>query len=255
MRIAIVTGASAGMGVEFVQQLDASGEVDEVWMIARRQDRMEELAQKLKGRSRIFALDLAAPDALTPLSAALTEARPDVRYLVNNAGFGLFGHFAELPLDRQLQMVDLNVRALTALTHVVLPWCQKGSRIVLVSSTIAWYAVPGAMIYAATKAYVNSFAVALYGELGPKGIGVTVVCPGPVETEFLGVATHGGRSKMGIVAADPAAVVRVALRHARWGWLHSVYGLHIKFVVAVAPLIPRNLLAWVGGRFHWWKMI
>lgn len=196
-KIAIVTGASGGMGREIALLIARRREVDEIWLIARREERLRDLSAELMihARPRIFALDLTKNESVSVLSQALARRRCVISYLVCAAGFGQIGRFDSIPLDTQMSMVDLNCRALTACTHVALPYVRKGSHILLFSSAAAFLPQPEFAVYAATKSYVLSFARALACELKQKGISVTAVCPGPVDTEFFDVAEKTGKAK------------------------------------------------------------
>jgi len=186
-KVALVTGASAGLGVEFARQLSKRGH--RLVLAARRKDRLEELAKEL-GRARAVAIDLSKANAAAKLLADLEANGEVVDLLVNNAGFGLIGRFAELDAKRLRQMIDLNVGALTDLCRAVAPQmiARKSGSILNVASTAAFQPMPGAANYAATKAYVLSLSEALHSELKDEGVTVTALCPGPVRTEFADVA-------------------------------------------------------------------
>lgn len=251
MRIAIVTGASSGLGAEFARQLDtaagAGGDVDEIWLVARRADRLEQLAASLKhARGRVLAMDLTDRRSLDTLEVALREAGADVRWLVNNAGYGRICTFETGTAADWRQMIDLNVTAVVDLTHRALPWCRDGAHIVQVASSAGFSPMVNFAVYAATKSFVVNFSNAIAWELRKRGITVTAVCPGPVDTEFFEVAVEKAgqrRAKVGgFFWARPEAVVRKALRDSRRGVLNSVYGLPIWLWTAVAGWIPRPLV-------------
>ena len=246
MRIAIITGASSGLGRDFALQLAASEDLDAFWLVARRRDRLEALAPLLgRGRGRVFAVDLTDAAGRRELFDALDADKPDVRWLVNNAGFGKVGTFDEVDVDVQTEMIDLNVRALTELTQRALPYCSRGSQIVQVASTAGFAPMPGSAVYAATKAYVLSLANALAFELRPRGIHVTAVCPGPVATEFqqIALSTLGpAPSSIPAIEAGSAAVVSQALRDARRGKLMSIYGRAMKAYDVASRILPRRLV-------------
>lgn len=186
MKIAIVTGASAGLGEAFAQKLRLYfPEVERIWLIARRRERLEELAGRLdKVETEVLPLDLCDPTSFLALSEKLTAEKPEVRLLINNAGCGYLGNVGEGDVVRQVRMTNLNVTALTAVTHLVLPHMAQGSRIVNVSSIASFCPNPRMTVYSSTKAYVSSFTRGLSVELRGRGIGVTAVCPGPMATEF-----------------------------------------------------------------------
>ena len=184
MKIAVVTGASSGMGQQFVYALDRAEPFDEIWVIARRADRLEQLRGRVRAGLRTLPMDLQDKAAIAQYQALLEAEKPNVAVLVNAAGFGLFGTFAEMPLDDLMNMVDLNARALTAMTYATLPYMQEGSVIYNLGSMSAFQPVPYMSVYGASKAYVLSFSRAMNVELKKQGIHVMAVCPGWIKTEF-----------------------------------------------------------------------
>lgn len=251
MRVAIVTGASAGLGWEFAKQLAPRREVDEIWLVARRADRLAELRDELIGaEGRIFALDLTDPAELAEIFEALEAETPTVTWLVNNAGFGKVGPFDSVSAEMNLRMIDLNVRALTEITQRVLPYCQQGSRILQVASSAGFAPLGNFAVYGATKAYVVNLANALATELKSRGITVTAVCPGPVDTEFQHVAGVGDNIGGKLVYARAPDVVRKAIADARKGRLNSVYGASIKTFTTMTGVLPRRLVASVARQVY-----
>ena len=152
MKIAIITGASSGMGREFVLQLDRQQSYDEIWVIARRKDRLESLANEVHASLRPIALDLTEENALEDYRALLESEKPSVQTLVNASGFGKFGAFTDTPLDQMLNMIDLNTKALTAITYLTLPYMERGSEIYQLGSLSSFQPVPYIGVYGATKA-------------------------------------------------------------------------------------------------------
>ena len=208
--IAVVTGASAGLGVEFARQLSKRGH--RLVLAARRQDRLEELAKEL-GNARAVAIDLSKKDAATKLLADVTANGEVIDLLVNNAGFGLIGRFAELDAKRERQMIDLNVGTLTDLCRAVAPQMieRKSGGILNVASTAAFQPGPKMAVYFATKAFVLSLTEALHEELKPHGIKVSCLCPGPTRTEFGEVAGFGGNGAFDRLAMSAEEVVEKGL--------------------------------------------
>lgn len=252
MNVAIVTGASSGLGWEYAKQLAPRREVDEVWLVARRRDRLEELAATLVGaEGRVFAIDLTDSAQTKELFDALEQEQPNVAWLVNNAGFGAIGRFEDIDVDKHLTMIDLNVRSLTELTQRALPYCVPGSRIVQVASSAGFAPLGNFAVYAASKAYVLNFSNALASELAPKNITVTAVCPGPVDTEFSSLAHLDGEDKApDFIYAKPGDVVRKSIADARKGKLNSVYGATMKAWSALSGLVPRRLSAWTTSLYR-----
>src|SRR5918996_977177 len=206
----LITGASAGLGIEFARQCAARG--DEVVLVARRADRLEKLAAEI-GKAHMISADLGEPGAATRVVGETIARGMWVRTLINNAGFGLRGRFAELPLDRQLEMIDLNIRALTNLSFVVINdmVLKGGGSILNVASTAAFQPGPNMAVYFATKAYVLSFTEALHEELKPHGVRVSCLCPGPTRTEFGEVAGINTIGQFDRLAMEAEPVVLAGL--------------------------------------------
>lgn len=218
MKIAIVTGASSGLGAAFIRRLDQQGGLDEIWGVARRADRLEELAAQLKTPLRALALDLIQLESMEILSSLLEETKPEVRILINAAGFGKFGTYADLSRQEVSGMIDLNCKAAVNLTEAVLPYMQRGSRVLEICSSASFQPLPGLNVYAATKAFLLSYSRALRWEVAPRGIRVTAVCPGWIKTEFIAVAqdTKNGRTVRSYpFALKPETVARRALRDSK----------------------------------------
>ena len=254
MRIAIVTGASSGMGREFVLQLDSWEHYDEIWVIARRRERLEELAGEVHTPLRLLALDLTLPEALEQYAQTLREAQPEVKLLVNCAGYGKFGRCDELPADEQLGMIDLNCRALTAVTTLTLPYLRAGSRIVQLDSLSAFQPVPYLAVYAASKAFVLSYSRALDAELRPRGIRCMAVSPGWVQTEFFDRAMEPGSSAVTYFnrVYQASAVVQRARKDLRRGRAVSICGLPVRMQVRAVKLLPHSLVMriWLRQQKH-----
>lgn len=249
MDIGIITGASSGLGWEFALQISRRYPLDELWLIARREERLQLLSEQLETHSRIFSMDLTRPENLTSLQTALSEKPYRVRFLINNAGFGKRGPFQKLSLDSQLDMIDLNIRALVQLTYYCLPVMQSGDRILQVASSAGLLPMGNFSVYSATKAFVINFSNGLAAELSKKNITVTAVCPGPVETEFHRVATDGQSDSTSLPMATSEQVVYKALNDAERGKWMSLYGASIKFLPLITRVFSRKFLARVAKRF------
>lgn len=244
--VALITGASAGLGIDFARQLSAKGY--RLVLVARRKDRLDALAAEL-GHARAVACDLGAPGAVAELMADIKAAGEIVSLLVNNAGFGLGGKFAELDGPRQRAMIDLNCGALTELAHGVLPDMlakRKGS-ILNVASTAAFQPGPGMAVYFATKAFVLSFSEALHEEVRGKGVTVSALCPGPTATEFGEVAGFGSAGGFAKIAARSADVVRSGLEGLEQRKAVIIPGLFNKAGAQGHRLLPRSLLRKIAG--------
>jgi short-subunit dehydrogenase len=239
--VTLVTGASSGLGAEFARACARRG--DELVLVARRRDRLEALAAELGGTAHVVVVDLAVPEAPETLLGEVAARGLSVATLINNAGFGLAGPFADQALDRQREMIDLNMRALVGLTHLVLP-AMKANRagfILNVASTGAFQAGPGFALYFATKAFVLSFSEALHQELKGSGVRVSALCPGPTRTEFgevAGVTTD----RFDRFAADAASVVRAGLAGLDRNQAIVIPGFSNKLSAQSNRLLPR---AWM----------
>ncbi len=243
--VVIIVGASSGMGAEFALQIDAHlRKTDEIWLIARNKDKLTALSQRMRNNTRILAMDITKEAQVERLQDTLLDNDCKVRILVNCAGYGVIGDFSELSCEDQLGMIRLNCEALTHVTHCCLPFMVPNSRIIQLASCAAFIPQPGFAVYAASKAYVESFSKALREELKDKGIIVTCVCPGPVDTPFFDRAEQTGKilaiKKMTMV--DSKSVVRKALRDACAGKATSVYSLPIQAVWVLTKLVPHGLV-------------
>ncbi|MCR5619474.1 MAG: SDR family NAD(P)-dependent oxidoreductase [Lachnospiraceae bacterium] len=214
--IAIITGASSGIGREFVMALDQSMDaLDEIWIVARRKERLEDLAAKLRHHAKVICGDLSNRNTVNRISAMLSADKCRIRFLVNAAGYGILGDFTKGDRKEETGMCDLNVRALTDITFVCLPYMGKNSRIINLASSAAFVPQPSFSVYAATKSYVLSFSRALNAELAGRQIYVTAVCPGPVKTEFFDVAEKLGTRTLSMkkwAMTTPDVVVKTALK-------------------------------------------
>ena len=182
MNIAVVTGASSGMGKEFVLQLSSYVKVDEIWVIARREQALKELKADVPVRPVV--LDLCDSESFNTYAKLLEQEKPNVKLLVNAAGFGKFGDYDQIPMEEDFRMLDLNCKALVAMTRLTVPYMEPGSHILELDSLSAFQPVPYITTYGATKAFVLSYSRAMNRELKPKGIRVMAMNPGWVKTEF-----------------------------------------------------------------------
>ena len=246
IKVALVTGASAGLGVEFARQLSKKGH--RLVLAARRKERLDGLAKEL-GNARALAIDLSKKDAAARLMADLETHGESVDLLVNNAGFGLIGRFAELDPKRLRQMIDLNVATLTDLCRAVAPaMIERGSgAIINVASTAAFQPGPKMAVYFATKAFVLSLTEALHEELAPRGIHVTCLCPGPTRTEFGDVAGFGGNGLFDKVAMNSAEVVEAGLSGLDKNKAVVVPGVVNKLTANSGRFAPRFLVRKIAG--------
>lgn len=245
MKIAIVTGASSGMGREAVLQIaERFPKLREIWVVARRRERLEELQKKVRVPLRIFALDLSSETEGAELEHALNELRPEVKLLVNAAGYGKIGKVGEHSCLDEIGMVRLNCEALCTVTHWVLPFMSDNSRIIQFASSAGFLPQPGFAIYAASKAFVLNYSRALHAELRSRRIAVTAVCPGPVETEFFEIAQSRKRMPVykKLFMADSKKVVQKALRDSLRGNPVSIYGISMQLFSMLCKVLPHDLI-------------
>jgi hypothetical protein len=244
--VILITGASAGLGVEFARQLSKRGH--RLVLAARRKERLEGLAAEL-GNARALAIDLSKSNAAAKLMADLEANGETVDLLVNNAGFGLIGKFAELDSKRLRQMIDLNVGTLTDLCRAVAPSMieRKSGGIINVASTAAFQPGPKMAVYFATKAFVLSFTEALHEELKPHGIHVTCLCPGPTRTEFGEVAGFGGNGMFDKVAMNAPEVVRAGLDGFDRNKAVVIPGILNKITANSGRFAPRSVVRKIAG--------
>ena len=251
-KIAIITGASSGMGREFVRvSATRLKSLDELWIIARRLDRLESIRRTFGSKIRPIAMDLTDKDKISSLSAMLENEQPDVRLLINSAGLGIIGKVEETDIEETMNMVRVNVDALTLLTSVVLPYMRRGSHIINMASSAAFLPQPSFAVYAASKSYVLSLSRALDEEMSKKGVHVTAVCPGPVKTEFFDLAEKHRSVAFykKLVMASPEKVVNRAFKDAAKNKSLSVYSLSMKLSMILTKIIPHSLLIKIMGMF------
>ena len=244
--VALITGASAGLGVEFARQLSQRGH--RLVLAARRKDRLNALAAEL-GNSRAVAIDLGQKGSAAALLEKVAAAGETVDLLVNNAGFGLRGRVVELDADRQRAMIDLNIGALTDLCRLATPAMieRKSGGILNVASTAAFQPGPGMAVYFATKAYVLSFTEALHEELRPHGVKVSALCPGPARTEFGEVAGFGDNGGFDRLSMDAARVVELGLKALDRNRAVAVTGAINRIGAASTRFVPRPILRKIAG--------
>ncbi|MBR5125104.1 MAG: SDR family NAD(P)-dependent oxidoreductase, partial [Clostridia bacterium] len=241
---AVITGASSGMGREFALRIDGEESFDEIWLIARRTDRLEEIARVCKNPARAISMDLTKSEAWDEYKRMLESENADVRVLVNAAGFGKFKAFTELTLEEQLDMIDLNNKALVSMTYVTLPYMTGGASIYQIASRAAFQPVPYMNVYGASKAFVLSFSRALNKELQKqkRGIRCLAVCPGWVSTEFLDRA----EDRDTIIHYDriytAQQVVSRSFHDMKWHKDVSVCGLSSRMKVFATKHLPHGIV-------------
>jgi short-subunit dehydrogenase len=246
MKIAIITGASSGMGREFVLQASRYVNLDEIWVIARRAEALEALKTKISTPIRSFSLDLCDSTSFARFADILSAEKPNVKLLVNAAGFGKFGAFQNIPLEDDLRMIDLNCKALVAMTRLVLPYMDPGSHVLQLDSLSAFQPVPYIATYGATKSFVLSYTRAVNRELKGSGIRMMAMNPGWVKTEFFNHALQtNGENKVQYYnhlyeAKDVVATGLKDLYKTKKDV--SIHGLPIRNQVRLVKLLPHSIV-------------
>lgn len=254
MPTALITGASSGLGEQFAYALGS--EKYDLVLTARREERLRAVADQARangaGKVEIIAADLAQRGTAEGIFRRLEIAQIPVDYLVNNAGFGTNGRFDRMPLERELEEIDLNVSALIALTRLFLPAMVARNRgtIINIASTAAFQAVPYMSTYAATKAFVLNFTEGIAGELAGTGVKILAFCPGPVRTEFQSVAKNEKAYVPSFVYEDAKTVVARAIAAAASGRTVFISGA-LNFTMAqLTRIAPRALINRVARRIY-----
>ena len=244
MKIAIVTGASSGMGREFVRQLHKYVQPDMIWAIARRESALLELAKETDIPVRPVVLDLSKAESFREFAALLEAEKPEVELLVNAAGFGKFGDFQTISLEDDLGMIDLNCKALVAMTRITLPYMHRGSHILQLDSLSAFQPVPYITTYGASKAFVLSYTRAINAELKSQGIRVMAMNPAWVKTEFFDHAFQtNNKVQYFNYVYEARDVVETALRDLyKTRKDISIHGLPVKLQVLGVKLLPHKLV-------------
>lgn len=246
MSVAIVTGASSGLGHEYVLALmKQHPDIEEYWLIARREERLNALKAQMPGkRVKVLPLDLTDKACMSALQAALDEEKPDVKYLINNSGYGKLGDFYGMPVAFTGGMVELNCVALTAVTSMVLPFMGKGSSVIMVCSIAAFVPTPRMAVYCSTKAYVLSLSKALHYELKPRGINVLACCPAPMSTEFLSVANIDNHSRTFnmLPRVSPSKMAERSIAACDKGRCVYTLGALYKVYRVLGKVLPHNWL-------------
>lgn len=251
MRTAVITGASSGLGRELVRQIAREfPEVECFWLIARREQRLRELAGELGARKvYCMALDLCDEKSFDTIAEQLREEQPEITLLVNNAGCGYLGNIADSTMDRQTTMTKLNVTALTAMTSLCLPYMPRGAHIINISSIASFCPNPRLTVYSATKFYVSAYSRGLGVELRERGITVTAICPGPMATEFVEVGGITGNSPQfeRLPYCDPAKVAHGAVLAAKAGRAVYTPTAFYKFYRFAAKVVPQRWMIKATG--------
>ncbi len=251
MKIAVITGASSGLGREYAFSVVRNRpEIDELWLIARREDKLRQTAEQISKRVRIFAIDITDSERLCEYTAALKEEKPEISLLINNAGFGRLGDFDMLSAEDNGGMVRLNCEALTVMTALSLPFMSEGGEIINTCSIAAFAPNTRMAVYCSTKAYVLSLSKALRSELKPRGINVLAACPGPMDTEFLpvaGIAPGSSKTFDTLPRVRPEVMAQKSLEaSARKKGVYTNL-LFYKFYRVLAKILPHGIVMKMCG--------
>ncbi len=245
MKIAVITGASSGIGKKFAEELSSRFTFDEVWLIARRKNELESLAETLPYKTRVIDADLTKDETKEKYKELLSQLNPEIELLINCSGFGKFCATDDVDVDVNLNMVDLNCKAVLYMCQLSLPYMKSGARIINVASVAAFQPIPYINVYAATKAFVLSFSRALNRELKKRKISVTAVCPFWTKTEFFNRAVKEGEEKVVkkyVAMYDPKDIVRRAYKDAIRRKDVSKYGFIARFQAGLCKILPHSLI-------------
>lgn len=253
MQIAIITGASSGLGAAFARAItSAYDDLDEIWLIARRRERLEALAEAYgQVRFRILAIDLTTDAAFVEFENALQEEQPGIRVLINNAGYQSAGLFADVPAAGVDRMIDVNVLAATRIQHLCTPYLGTDSISVLTASVLAYAPTPGQAAYSATKAYLYSLGRALREEYrGSRHGNVLALCPGSMDTEMNPREQNANARRFPFLYGDIDHIAVTALRKAERGAGIYTPGGFYKCYRVISKLLPQALLIRIVGRAY-----
>ena len=246
MGIALITGASSGIGREFAKQLKENYGIEEFWLVARRKERMEALANELSIKARIISADLCTEEGVDAVRQALQSEKPQIQVLINAAGFGRFGAHDQISERDTVRMIDLNVKALVLITHMALPYMEKGGRIIEMGSGSCFTPLPNFNVYAASKSFVLHYTKALYYEVKKYGVTATAFCPGWVHTEFLdtaGTDKNVNRPKKTKPLLKVETVVNGCLKAAMKGRKMYVTNWFTKMQHVLFKILPDGILS------------
>ena len=241
-KIAIITGASTGLGREFVRILKEKKDIDEVWAIARHRDKLDKLRRQMGAKVIPISLDLSRSALIEEFGHRPAQSSVEIRYLVNNAGYAKFCSYGDLSVADSLNMIDLNIGGVVAMGLTCIPYMPAGSHIINIASQAAFQPLPYQNLYSSTKAFVRNYTRALHVELKDRGISATAVCPGWLKTDLYDRANIGAAKAtsnfFGMTAPDKIA--RKAVADADKGKDLSIYGLYVNFCHIGAKLLPQR---------------
>lgn len=243
-KIAIITGASTGLGREFVKCIYKKNEIDEIWTIARHQDKLDKLKKQMGSKIRTISMDLSDRNRIKELDSMLSSGNVEIRYLINNAGYAKFCSYGELNIEESLNMIDLNICGVVAMGLVCIPYMPRGSHIINIASQAAFQPLPYQNLYSSTKAFVRNYTRALNIELKDRGITATAVCPGWLKTDLYRRASIGAdkATRKFACMAMPDRVAKKAMADADKGRDLSIYSFYVNFCHIGAKLLPQRVM-------------
>lgn len=243
--IAIITGASSGIGKKFAETIEQGGTFDEVWVIARRLDYLETLAKEMPFPTKAISLDLSKKESYEAYAALLAEEKPCVKLLINCSGFGKFCAVMDTSVEENLNMIDLNCKAIVALCQHTVMYMSEGAKIINIASVAAYQPIPYINVYGATKSFVLHYSRALNRELKKKGIAVTAVCPFWTKTEFFDRSIDKEKDavvKKYVAMYLPEQIVKRAWRDVKKGKDVSMFGLTARTQTLLAKILPHSFV-------------
>ena len=242
--IAVITGASSGLGREYVRKLVKREGLDEIWAIARNQQKLDRLKSECGEKIRTFSIDLSDRRNIIEFGRVLAREKPLISYLINNAGYAKLCSYADLDMEQSLNMIDLNCGGVVAMGLACIPYMSKGSKILNIASQASFQPLPYQNIYSSTKAFIRNYSRALNVELKDRGISVTAVCPGWMDTDLYERANIGAEkaTRFFVGMVSPGPVAEKSLADADKGRDISVYSFYVKGCHLLAKILPQRAM-------------
>jgi len=242
--IAIVTGASSGLGKEFVKLLINDKNLAEIFVLARRKDKLDELKKEYGDKIKPYSIDLSDINNIKTFGKYLENQKVNIKILINNAGFAKFCSYNDISVDESLNMINLNISCVVAMGLICIPFMEKNSHIINIASQASFQPLPYQNIYSSTKSFVKNYSRALNIELKEKGITVTAVCPGWIKTNLFdrGCIEAKKGTKNFVFMTTPDVVAKKALKDAYKNKDISVYGFYVNFCRFLSKILPENLV-------------
>lgn len=243
-KIAIITGASSGLGREFVKILKSRREIEEIWAIARHEDKLNKLKKQMGAKIRTIPMDVSDLARIGELGRMLSEHNAEIQYLINNAGYAKFCSYDDLDVKQSIDMINLNISGVVAMGLTCIPYMPRGSHMVNIASQAAFQPLPYQNLYSSTKAFVRNYTRALNVELQDRGISATAVCPGWLRTNLYARANIGAQkaTRRFFGMRSPEQVAKKAIADADRGRDVSIYSFYVNLCHIGAKLLPQRLM-------------